>query len=127
MWTSVALHLACWIESAAEIWLALRFIGVPLGFGAVMVIESLLYAVRSVAFAVPNAVGVQEGAYILLGASFGLTPEIGLALSLLKRAREAVIGLPALGAWQLIESGRLYGRAAGAQPSQRLETKPRSL
>jgi len=126
VWTSVALHLACWIASAAEIWLALRFIGVPLGFGAVLVIESLLYAIRSVAFAVPNAVGVQEGAYILLGASFGLTPEIALALSLLKRARDAVIGLPALGAWELIESGRLYGRAARAQPSRRLETKPRS-
>jgi glycosyltransferase 2 family protein len=126
VWTSVALHLACWIASAAEIWLALRFIGAPIGFGAVLVIESLLYAIRSVAFAVPNAVGVQEGAYILLGASFGLTPEIGLALSLLKRARDAVIGLPALGAWELIESGRLYGRGAGAQPSRRLETKPRS-
>jgi glycosyltransferase 2 family protein len=126
VWTSVALHLACWIVSAAEIWLALRFIGAPLGFGAVLVIESLLYAIRSVAFAVPNAVGVQEGAYILLGASFGLTPEIGLALSLLKRARDAVIGLPALGAWELIESGRLYGHAAGAQPSRRLEPKPRS-
>jgi glycosyltransferase 2 family protein len=126
VWTSVALHLACWIASAAEIWLALRFIGVPLSFGAVLVIESLLYAIRSVAFAVSNAVGVQEGAYILLGASFGLTPEIGLALSLLKRARDAVIGLPALGAWELIESGRLYGRAAGVQPSRRLETKPRS-
>ena len=126
VWASFALHLACWIASAAEIWLALRFIGAPLGFGAVLVIESLLYAIRSVAFAVPNAVGVQEGAYILLGASFGLTPEIALALSLLKRARDAVIGLPALGAWELIESGRLYGRAAGAQPSRRLETKPRS-
>jgi hypothetical protein len=76
------------IARAAEVWLALRFIGAPLGFGAALVIESLLYAIRSVAFAVPNAVGVPEGAYILLGASFGLTLEIGLAL-LLKRARDA--------------------------------------
>jgi glycosyltransferase 2 family protein len=127
VWASFALHLACWIASAAEIWLALRFIGAPLGFGAVLVIESLLYAIRSVVFAVPNAVGVQEGAYILLGVSFGLTPELGLALSLLKRARDAVIGLPALGAWELVEGGRLYGRTASAPASRRLETKPRSL
>jgi len=127
VWASFALHLAAWIASATEIWLALRFIGVPLGFGAVLAIESLLYAIRSVAFAVPNAVGVQEGAYILLGASFGLTPELGLALSLLKRARDAVIGLPALGAWELIESGRLYSQAAGAPTRlhSRLEAKPR--
>jgi len=128
VWASFALHLACWIASAAEIWLALRFIGAPLGFGAVLVIESLLYAIRSVAFVVPNAVGVQEGAYVLLGASFGLTPEVALALSLLKRARDAVIGLPALGAWELIESGRLYGRVADAPIRfwTRSEAKPRS-
>jgi putative membrane protein len=129
LWASFALHLVCWIASAVEIWLALRFMGAPLGFGAVLVIESLLYAIRSVAFAVPNAVGVQEGAYILLGAGFGLTPETALALSLLKRGRDLVIGLPALGAWQLIESGRLWRRAAAApplEPAAALKTKPRS-
>ncbi len=108
LWASFALHLICWVASAAEIWLALRFLGAPLDFGAVLVIESLLYAIRSVAFAVPNAVGVQEGAYVLLGLSFGLTPETALALSLLKRGRDLAIGLPALGAWQLIEGGRLW-------------------
>ncbi len=106
------LHLACWIASTVEVWVALRFAGVPLGFATLLVIESLLYAARSVAFAVPNAVGVQEGAYILLGASFGLTPEMALALSLLKRARDLTNGLPALIAWQLLESGRLWRRIA---------------
>jgi glycosyltransferase 2 family protein len=110
---SFVLHLVCWVASAAEIWFALRLIGAPLGFGAVLVIESLLYAIRSVAFAVPNAVGVQEGAYILLGASFGLTPEVALAVSLLKRGRDFAIGLPALGAWQLAEGGRLWRLAGG--------------
>lgn len=110
-------HLACWIASVAEIWLALRFMMSPRGFGTVLVIESLLYAVRSVAFAVPNAVGIQEGAYILLGAEFGLSPEIALALSLLKRARDFAIGLPVLGAYQLIESERIWrypGRTTAA-------------
>ena len=118
LWVSFTLHLGCWIASAAEIWLALRLMGAPLGFGAVLVIESLLYAIRSVAFAVPNAVGVQEGAYVLLGASFGLTPETALALSLLKRGRDLVIGLPALGAWQLIESGRLWRIASKRNPGR---------
>jgi hypothetical protein len=74
----------------------------------VLVIESLLYAVRSIAFAVPNAFGVQEGAYIVLGAGFGLAPDVTLALSLMKRARDFAIGVPALGIYQLIESGRLW-------------------
>lgn len=106
------LHLVCWISSAVEVWLALRLAGAPLSFLTVLVIESLLYAVRTVAFAIPNAVGVQEGAYVLIGANFGLTPEMALAISLLKRARDLVIGLPALGVWQAVEGGRLWRRLA---------------
>jgi putative membrane protein len=112
VFSNFVLHLACWIASTLEAWVALRFAGASLGFATVLVIESLLYAARSMAFAVPNAVGVQEGAYILLGASFGLTPETALALSLLKRARDLTIGVPALVAWQFFESGRLWRRIA---------------
>jgi putative membrane protein len=113
--TSFGLHLVCWIAATPEAWLALKFAGSPLDFGAVLVIEGLLYAIRSVAFAVPNAIGVQEGAYILLGESFGLTPEMALALSLLKRARDLVIGLPAFAAWQLLEGGRLWRRVPASE------------
>ena len=112
LWGGFALHLACWILSAAEVWIALRLAGAPLGFSSVLVIESLLYAIRTVAFAVPNAVGVQEGAYVLIGAAFGLTPEMALAVSLLKRARDVVIGLPVLATWQVAEGGRLWRNRA---------------
>jgi glycosyltransferase 2 family protein len=110
--SSFVLHLACWIASTLEAWVALWFIGGPLSFSMVLVIESLLYAVRSFAFAIPNAVGVQEAAYIFLGAGFGLAPETGLALSLLKRARDLTFGLPALAVWQIFEGGRLWHRVA---------------
>ena len=110
LWLCFALHLVCWIASALEAWLVLRLAGEPLPFNAVLVLESMLYAVRTAAFVVPNAVGVQEGAYILLGATFGLTPEMALALSLLKRARDIAIGLPSLGVWQVLEGGRLWRR-----------------
>jgi hypothetical protein len=46
----------------------------------------------------------------MLGAAFGLTPETALALSLLKRARDLAIGVPALLVWQMLESGRLLGQ-----------------
>jgi glycosyltransferase 2 family protein len=114
LWVSSTLHLICWIASAGEIWLALMLAGEPLSFAAVLTIESLLYAIRTVAFLVPQAVGVQEGAYILLGAGFGLTPDMALALSLLKRGRDYAIGLPAIAAWQAIESRRLLRRRAAA-------------
>ena len=110
LWGGFVLHLACWILSGVEVWVALGLADAPLSFGNVLVIESLLYAIRTVAFAIPNAVGVQEGAYILIGAALGLTPEMALAISLLKRARDLVIGLPALAIWQAVEGGRLWRR-----------------
>jgi len=70
----------------------------------------LLYGIRSFAFAIPGAIGIQEATYVFIGASFGLTPEIALALSLLKRARDLALGLPTLGLWQVLESGRLWRR-----------------
>jgi glycosyltransferase 2 family protein len=108
LWAGFSLHLACWIAGALEAWIALRLAGAPLSFKTVLVIESLLYAVRTFAFAIPNAVGVQEAAYVLIGANFGLAPEMALALSLLKRARDLTIGLPALGVWQIVEGARLW-------------------
>jgi uncharacterized membrane protein YbhN (UPF0104 family) len=104
---SVGLHLASWIASAAGVWLALRLSGVEIGLGAVMAIESLVLAVRSATFFAPMGVGVQEAAYALIGPVFGLSLEMSLALSLLKRARELAIGLPALLIWQGLEGRRL--------------------
>jgi putative membrane protein len=114
LWACFSLHLLCWIASTIEVWLALRLAGEGLPFGSVLVLESLLYAIRTTAFAVPQAVGVQEGAYLLLGAGFGLTPEMSLALSLLKRGRDLTLGLPTIAAWQVIESRRLWRRRSAA-------------
>jgi putative membrane protein len=114
LWVSFALHFVCWIASVAQLWLALWLAGSPLSFAAVLAIESLLYAIRTAAFVVPQAVGVQEGAYILLGAGFGLTPELALALSLLKRGRDLAIGLPTIAIWQAVEGHRLWRRRAAA-------------
>lgn len=107
-----ALHLAGWIANGIEAWIALLLMGVPISLAAVLTIESLLYAARSAAFFVPNALGVQEGVYVMLGSLYGLPPETMLALSLLKRARDIVIGVPMLLLWQGLESGRLWKRRA---------------
>src|SRR6202042_264247 len=61
-----------------------------------LVLESLGQAIRGAAFAIPGALGVQEGGYLLLAPLAGLPPDMGLALSLAKRARELLLGLPGL-------------------------------
>jgi glycosyltransferase 2 family protein len=100
---SFLLHLAAWMYTGFEAWIALRLMGASLSPLALVTIESLIYAARAAAFLVPNAIGVQEGAYIILGASLGLTPEFALGLSLLKRGRDLVLGIPALISWQVFE------------------------
>ncbi len=96
-------HLAGWLAGTLEVWAALWFLGHPVTFLDALMLESLIQAVRSAAFFMPGALGVQEGGLILLGAVVGLAPEVALALSLIKRIREVALGIPALLAWQMIE------------------------
>lgn len=117
------LHLFAWIASSAELWIALQFIGQPLGIAPALSIEGLLCAARSAAFAVPNSYGIQEGAYVMLGGLFGLGPDLALGLSLLKRARDLSIGTPALLVWQLAESGRFWRRWPTAARSAESEDR----
>jgi putative membrane protein len=98
-----AVHFCTWVLAGLETWLTLRLMGVAIGIPAALTIDSLLYGLRSVAFFVPNALGVQEGGLVLLGAMFGVDASAALALSLIKRGRDLVIGVPALLVWQVFE------------------------
>jgi putative membrane protein len=100
------IHLIGWIASAFTIWLAVRLVGGRLDFGGAVAIESILSALRSAAFVVPGALGVQEAGYAMIMPLFGLPAEVGLAVSLLKRAREIALGVPVLLIWQGIEGHR---------------------
>jgi putative membrane protein len=101
------LHFLSWLLSAGWAAAALSLIGNPIGLPAAVAIEALICAVRTAAFVVPNGVGVQEGAYALLGPLFGLPPEAAVALSLLKRGRDLALGAPTVVFWQLQEARRL--------------------
>jgi putative membrane protein len=100
------LRLLGWLMGTLEVWLALRFLGHPVGVGQALMLESLGQAIRHAIFFIPGGLGVQEGGFILLGSIIGIGPETGLALSLVKRVRELLTGLPALVAWQIIEGRR---------------------
>jgi glycosyltransferase 2 family protein len=77
-------------------------------------IESLVYATRSAAAFIPNALGVQEAAYAVLAPLFGVGAEFGLAVSLLKRARDIAVGVPILLIWQAVEGRRALAAGPGA-------------
>jgi hypothetical protein len=60
-----------------------------------------------IVFIIPNAYGIQEGAYIVLGTLLGFSPDFSLAVSLATRIRELLVDVPGLLAWQFIE-GKLW-------------------
>ena len=99
-----AFNLIGWTVSALGAWLVLHMMGAEISVWSVLSLESLIFTLRSVAFAIPGAIGVQEATYALAAPLFGLPAEMALALSLVKRAREVVIGLPTLIVWQAREA-----------------------
>jgi putative membrane protein len=93
---SFCLSLVGWLIGTAEVYVILQLLRVPIGWGDALMLESLGQAIRAAGFAIPGSLGIQEGGYLLLGPLVGLRPETALALSLAKRAREVLLGVPGL-------------------------------
>jgi putative membrane protein len=112
---AIAWQLAGLIGGCSETWLALRWLGHPVSLGAAAALESLTLAARSLIFVAPAGLGVQEAGLIGVGHALGITRDMAIALSLAKRMREIVFGLPALAAWQWTMRDRA-DPAPGVQP-----------
>ena len=108
------LQFAALISGAFEIWFALRLFEHPVGWGTALVLESMTQAVRHLAFVVPAGIGVQEAGLVLFGHALGISSELALAVSMVKRIREVLCGLPALISWQWVEGRRLQGSMRNA-------------
>jgi putative membrane protein len=104
---SVALHLFGWCASGLWLWLVFRVLGHAVSPASAIAIQALLEGLRSATVFIPAAIGVQEAGYAALAPLFGLPTEVGLAASLLRRARDVVIGVPVLLLWQFVEARRI--------------------
>ena len=106
------LHLGSWCCGTFETWLVLWALGRPVSLPQAFVIESLGMAARGAGFAVPGAIGVQEGGFVLGAGLFGIPAEGALALSALKRLREVLMALVGLGIWHWAEKRGAVGAGA---------------
>ena len=97
-------HLVSWLSGGLEVWLILHFFGTDVGLDTGLIIESLGQALKAVGFAIPGAIGVQEGGYVVVCRLLNIPPETALAVSLIKRVREAVLGIPGLILWHRAEA-----------------------
>jgi putative membrane protein len=101
-------QLASLIGGCAETWLALRWLGHPLSLAGALALESFTGAARSLIFVVPAGLGIQEAGLVGIGHVLGLGSDVAIALSLAKRMREILFGLPALAAWQWMTRAKAW-------------------
>jgi uncharacterized membrane protein YbhN (UPF0104 family) len=74
-------------------------LGSPVTIPSALWLESLSYAARTAFFFLPSGIGAQEAAFFSLGQHLGLSNETVLALVIVKRGREVVVGAGGLLAW----------------------------
>ena len=108
--SSLALH-------TFELWLACYLLGRPIDLVEALLLRSLTATLSDLAFIIPNAYGVQEGAFILIGALIGFDPEFSLALSLSLRIRDLVFDPVGLITLHLVESRRFLRQRDAAGPA----------
>jgi putative membrane protein len=106
-------HSAAWVLGAVEIAGVLWLLGHNVTLAEALVIESLAQALRNAGFMLPGALAVQEGAIIGAAALVGVPPGAALAVALARRAREVVISLPGLIAWQRAELRPMRSMSGG--------------
>lgn len=103
-----ALQFLAFLSASFEIWFALRLFGSPVSAATAVALESLTQAARYVAFVVPAGIGVQEVGFVLFGHMLGIGADLALAVSMAKRLREVLCGVPSLLSWQWLEGRRLH-------------------
>jgi putative membrane protein len=106
------LQFAALISASFEVWYVLRLCEHPVSVGGAVILESMTQAMRHLAFFVPAGIGVQEAGLVLFGQVLGISGELALAVSMAKRVREVLCGLPPLASWQWMEVRRFSGRAS---------------
>ena len=88
-----------WLISPIETYFFLWALGTPVDLITTIVIQALVLGVKAASFFIPAGLGAQEGGNVLIFVALGMSGEVALAFSLLRRAREVawiLIGLMVL-------------------------------
>jgi uncharacterized protein (TIRG00374 family) len=89
----VLVHLLGWVAGSLEVYLALRWMGVDVSFARALAIDACGTGIKFLAFAVPGALGVLEGGFMLVFGALGLGSGLGLTFTVVRRVRMVVWAL----------------------------------
>lgn len=87
---TVAMGFLGWVIGVFEIYYALEFLGHPVSVAEAWIIEAMAQMMRAGSFFIPASIGVQDGAFVLICAAITGSPELGVAVALVRRMREIV-------------------------------------
>jgi putative membrane protein len=105
---SIFYALIGWVVGLGELYLALYYLGYDPSFQELWIIEALIQLVRVGSFFIPMSLGAQEGGLILIFVALGLTPDLGLAVSFVRRIKEMI--------W--VSAGLLLGWTLAFKPTK---------
>jgi putative membrane protein len=120
IWLAMSPHIAAWLMGAVQVWAAAQAMDRPLSAAEALSLESLVYAARGAFFFVPWGVGIQEGTFVLVGSVLGIDAASAIALSLILRARDILIGVPAIAFWYTVEGRQRLLKRARIVPNRKL-------
>ncbi|MGF1608899.1 MAG: lysylphosphatidylglycerol synthase transmembrane domain-containing protein [Kiloniellales bacterium] len=85
---ALALAFLNWCLGAAELWLIMALLGHPQSWGEAWMLAALIELVRAGTFFIPASLGATELAFVLIVEALSGQAALGLAVSLVRRARE---------------------------------------
>ena len=87
---SLIFAMTNWVLGALEVYLIMGFVGYPLSFAEVWMIECMVQLVRTIAFFIPAGLGAQEGAFLIAVGALTGVPSAGVATALVRRCRDVL-------------------------------------
>ena len=91
---AVVLAFLGWVLGLGEMYAILYFLGFPVSFYDLWVMEALAQLVKIGSFMIPMSLGAQEGGLILIFRALGYPANLGLAVSLVARTKQLIwVGL----------------------------------
>jgi uncharacterized protein (TIRG00374 family) len=121
--TCVLVHLLGWVAGSFEVYLVLRWLDVRVSFTDALVIDAFGTGVKFLAFAIPGALGVLEGGFMVVFGAIGLGSGLGLSFTLIRRLR--MVAWSALGVLLLaLLRGTSHESSPGASGAGAASTMP---
>lgn len=105
---SIIFAFVGWVVGLGELYFALYFLGYDPTFAELWIIEALLQLVKVGSFYIPMSLGAQEGGLVVIFIALGLTGDLGLAVSFVRRIRDLI--------W--VSAGLLLGWSMAFKPTK---------